>query len=215
MTLVNARFLSRLVYGMKLLPSQRCQLGYSAYVSKRHSSGFVYVPDTAPSEFGETTRLNLCQSITSAMDIAMERDPTAIIFGEDVAFGGVFRCTVGLKEKYGGDRVFNTPLSEQGIVGFAIGAATTGATTIAEIQFADYIFPAFDQRGISNEIDGMKDDASYEDSLGEGVAKTEDVAYNDGYGDYYDDSLVISEILDYDWASFFTDDDNDSYFDGF
>jgi len=61
----------------------------------------------------------------------------------------------------------------------------------------------------------MKDDASYEDSLGEGVAKTEDVAYNDGYGDYYDDSLVISEILDYDWASFFTDDDNDSYFDGF
>lgn len=90
-------------------------------------------------------KMNLFQSITNAMEIALESDPTAIIFGEDVAFGGVFRCTVGLKDKFGKDRVFNTPLSEQGIVAFGIGAATTGATAIAEIQFADYIFPAFDQ----------------------------------------------------------------------
>ena len=69
----------------------------------------------------------------------------SVVFGEDVAFGGVFRCTVGLQDKYGGDRVFNTPLCEQGIAGFAIGLATAGATAIAEIQFADYIFPAFDQ----------------------------------------------------------------------
>jgi len=62
-----------------------------------------------------------------------------------VKFGGVFRCSMGLNEKYGTDRVFNTPLSEQGIAGFAIGYATTGATAIAEMQFADYIFPAFDQ----------------------------------------------------------------------
>ena len=75
----------------------------------------------------------------------MEQDKSAIIFGEDVKFGGVFRCTMGLNEKYGTNRVFNTPLSEQGIVGFGIGAATSGATSIAEIQFADYIFPAFDQ----------------------------------------------------------------------
>lgn len=75
----------------------------------------------------------------------MEKDDQAIIFGEDVKFGGVFRCTMGLNEKYGTDRVFNTPLSEQGIAGFAIGAATTGSTAIAEMQFADYIFPAFDQ----------------------------------------------------------------------
>ena len=68
-----------------------------------------------------------------------------VIFGEDVAFGGVFRCTLGLQEKYGKDRVFNTPLSEQGIAGFGIGVAAAGATAIAEIQFADYIFPAFDQ----------------------------------------------------------------------
>lgn len=69
----------------------------------------------------------------------------AVIFGEDVAFGGVFRCTTELRSKYGADRVFNTPLCEQGIIGFGIGAAVAGATAIAEIQFADYIFPAYDQ----------------------------------------------------------------------
>jgi len=79
------------------------------------------------------------------MDTVMEADDTALIFGEDVNFGGVFRCTVGLSDKYGSDRVFNTPLCEQGIIGFGIGLATAGATAIAEIQFADYIFPAFDQ----------------------------------------------------------------------
>lgn len=72
-------------------------------------------------------------------------DPKAVVFGEDVKFGGVFRATVGLNEKYGTNRVFNTPLCEQGIVAFAIGMAAMGATPIAEIQFADYIFPAFDQ----------------------------------------------------------------------
>merc|ERR1711865_951560 len=58
---------------------------------------------------------------------------------------GVFRCSMGLREKFGAERVFNTPLSEQGILGFAIGAAAIGYTPIAEIQFADYVFPAFDQ----------------------------------------------------------------------
>lgn len=70
---------------------------------------------------------------------------SAKVFGEDVKFGGVFRCTSGLEQKYGVDRVFNTPLSEQGIAGFAIGVAVAGHTAIAEIQFGDYIFPAFDQ----------------------------------------------------------------------
>ena len=65
--------------------------------------------------------------------MAMEKDPNSIIFGEDVKFGGVFRCTMGLNEKYGTDRVFNTPLSEQGIAAFGIGVATTGATAIAEM----------------------------------------------------------------------------------
>ena len=60
-------------------------------------------------------------------------------------FGGVFRCTVGLNEKYGDNRVFNTPLSEQGIMGFAVGMAAAGSHPIPEIEFADYIFPAMDQ----------------------------------------------------------------------
>jgi len=93
----------------------------------------------------ETKSMNLFTAINNALDIALAKDPKAVVFGEDVAFGGVFRCTIGLKEKYGGARVFNTPLCEQGIAAFAIGMAAVGSTPIAEIQFADYIFPAFDQ----------------------------------------------------------------------
>eukprot|EP00698_Gefionella_okellyi_P005663 TRINITY_DN15132_c0_g1_i1.p1 TRINITY_DN15132_c0_g1~~TRINITY_DN15132_c0_g1_i1.p1 ORF type:complete len:368 (-),score=41.38 TRINITY_DN15132_c0_g1_i1:76-1041(-) len=89
--------------------------------------------------------MNIFTAINDAMDIALQRNPKAVVFGEDVAFGGVFRCTGGLREKHGKERVFNTPLSEQGIAGFAIGMAAVGFTPIAEIQFADYIFPAFDQ----------------------------------------------------------------------
>lgn len=89
--------------------------------------------------------MNFFQAVNDAMDIAMGTDQSALVFGEDVNFGGVFRCTMGLADKYGKDRVFNTPLCEQGIVGFGIGLATAGATAIAEVQFADYIFPAFDQ----------------------------------------------------------------------
>jgi pyruvate/2-oxoglutarate/acetoin dehydrogenase E1 component len=79
------------------------------------------------------------------MRVALRTDDSAIVFGEDVGFGGVFRCSVGLQEEFGKDRVFNTPLSEQGIVGFGIGYASLGKTAVAEIQFADYIYPAFDQ----------------------------------------------------------------------
>jgi 2-oxoisovalerate dehydrogenase E1 component beta subunit len=90
-------------------------------------------------------RLNLSGAINSALRVALRSDPKAILFGEDVAFGGVFRCSADLVEEFGRTRVFNTPLCEQGIAGFAIGAAAVGHTPIAEIQFADYIFPAFDQ----------------------------------------------------------------------
>ena len=68
----------------------------------------------------------------------------------------IFRCTVGLQDKYGKDRVFNTPLCEQGIAGFGIGLANAGATAIAEIQFGDYIFPAFDQVHISENYTSTK-----------------------------------------------------------
>lgn len=96
-------------------------------------------------ESASKQEMTLLESINNALDLTLERDSSAIVFGEDVAFGGVFRCTRGLREKYGNDRVFNTPLAEQGIVGFGIGAACAGSTAIAEIQFADYILPAFDQ----------------------------------------------------------------------
>ncbi|EGG12946.1 uncharacterized protein MELLADRAFT_87178 [Melampsora larici-populina 98AG31] len=79
------------------------------------------------------------------MSIVLQKDDKAVVFGEDVAFGGVFRCTMGLADEFGPERVFNTPLTEQGIAGFGIGLAAMGHTAIAEIQFGDYIFPAFDQ----------------------------------------------------------------------
>lgn len=94
---------------------------------------------------GPRQQMNMFQAINNAMEIAMESNDKSMVFGEDVAFGGVFRCSMGLREKFGPDRVFNTPLSEQGIIGFAIGMASVGYTPIAEIQFADYVFPAFDQ----------------------------------------------------------------------
>ncbi|XP_069691999.1 2-oxoisovalerate dehydrogenase subunit beta, mitochondrial [Periplaneta americana] len=113
-------------------------------ISKRFIQ-FNFYPEKPPEGEGETTRMNLCQAINNALHISLTKDPSAIVFGEDVAFGGVFRCTLDLQKKFGKDRVFNSPLCEQGIVGFGIGCAVTGATAIAEIQFADYIFPAFDQ----------------------------------------------------------------------
>ncbi|KDE39875.1 Branched-chain alpha-keto acid dehydrogenase, E1 component, beta subunit [Nitrincola lacisaponensis] len=92
------------------------------------------------------SKMNLLQAINNALDIAMSTDPSALCFGEDVGhFGGVFRATSHLQEKFGKARCFNTPLTEQGILGFANGIAAQGMTAIAEIQFADYIFPAFDQ----------------------------------------------------------------------
>ncbi|KAF7489419.1 2-oxoisovalerate dehydrogenase subunit beta, partial [Sarcoptes scabiei] len=112
---------------------------------QRCLSHFAFKPDTAAVTDGDTSRMNLFQAINNALEIALESDSKAVIFGEDVGFGGVFRCTVGLQDKFGKDRIFNTPLCEQGIVGFGIGLAAAGATAIAEIQFADYIFPAFDQ----------------------------------------------------------------------
>ncbi|MFT6132498.1 MAG: 2-oxoisovalerate dehydrogenase E1 component beta subunit [Shewanella sp.] len=90
--------------------------------------------------------MNMLHAINEALSIAMTADERMVIFGEDVGhFGGVFRATSGLQEQFGRDRCFNTPLTEQGIAGFANGLASYGMTAVAEIQFADYIFPAFDQ----------------------------------------------------------------------
>eukprot|EP01063_Lacrimia_lanifica_P031041 TRINITY_DN5042_c0_g8_i1.p2 TRINITY_DN5042_c0_g8~~TRINITY_DN5042_c0_g8_i1.p2 ORF type:complete len:341 (+),score=105.04 TRINITY_DN5042_c0_g8_i1:84-1106(+) len=96
------------------------------------------------------SEINMCTAITHAMRDAMRARPRSVLLGEDVAFGGVFRCSVGLKEEFGAHRVFNTPICEQGLIAFSVGMCTAGYTVIAEIQFADYIFPAFDQ--IVNEV---------------------------------------------------------------
>ena len=94
---------------------------------------------------GQTKRINLYTAINEALRYALQTDESVLVFGEDVQFGGVFRCTMDLAGDFGTERVFNTPLSEQGLVGFAIGAAAEGMKPVAEIQFADYVFPAFDQ----------------------------------------------------------------------
>ena len=91
-------------------------------------------------------RMNMIQAINSAMDIMLERDNNTVVFGEDVGyFGGVFRCTAGLQKKYGKHRVFDTPIAEGGILATAVGMGVYGLRPVVEIQFADYIYPAFDQ----------------------------------------------------------------------
>jgi 2-oxoisovalerate dehydrogenase E1 component beta subunit len=90
--------------------------------------------------------INLIEAIRQAMDEEMDRDKSVFITGEDVGpRGGVFRATQGLFEKYGGSRVIDSPLAELSIVGVGIGAAMNGLRPICEIQFADFIYPAFNQ----------------------------------------------------------------------
>lgn len=91
-------------------------------------------------------RMSMIEAIRSAMDVSMARDERVVVFGEDVGyFGGVFRCTQGLQQKYGVSRCFDTPINESGIVGTAIGMAAYGLRPCIEIQFADYMYPAYDQ----------------------------------------------------------------------
>jgi pyruvate dehydrogenase E1 component beta subunit len=91
-------------------------------------------------------RLNLVQAINDALRLEMRRDDRIVVLGEDVGkVGGVFRVTQGLWDEFGDARVIDTPLSEGGIVGTAIGMALYGLVPIPEIQFADFIYPAYDQ----------------------------------------------------------------------
>ncbi len=90
--------------------------------------------------------LTLVQAVNDALKTAMRTDPNVVVFGEDVGpKGGVFLATEGLTKEFGAKRCFDTPLSEDGIVGAAIGMAVNGLKPVAEIQFQDFIFPAFDQ----------------------------------------------------------------------
>ena len=92
------------------------------------------------------TEMNIVQSINRTLGDAMRRDPNVLLIGEDIGVnGGVFRATDGLYKEFGADRVIDTPLSETGIIGAAIGMALYGLKPVAEIQFLDFIYPAFDQ----------------------------------------------------------------------
>ena len=99
--------------------------------------------------------MNIIQALNQTLHQAFAKDGRLVLFGEDVGhFGGVFRVTAGLQKEFGEQRCFDTPLSEQGIVGFGIGMAQKGMKPICEIQFADYTFPAYDQ--IVNEAAKMR-----------------------------------------------------------
>ena len=96
-------------------------------------------------------QMNMVQAINDALRVGMRRDERVVILGEDVGrVGGVFRVTQGLFDEFGEDRVIDTPLSEGGIVGCAIGMALYGLVPVPEIQFSDFIWPAYDQ--IVNEL---------------------------------------------------------------
>ncbi len=92
------------------------------------------------------TTMTLLQAVNSALKDEMRQDDRVVVFGEDVGKnGGVFRATEGLQAEFGEDRCFDTPLAESGIIGTAVGMALYGLRPVPEIQFADFIYPAFDQ----------------------------------------------------------------------
>eukprot|EP00565_Helicotheca_tamesis_P008493 CAMPEP_0185725422 /NCGR_PEP_ID=MMETSP1171-20130828/1697_1 /TAXON_ID=374046 /ORGANISM="Helicotheca tamensis, Strain CCMP826" /LENGTH=431 /DNA_ID=CAMNT_0028393555 /DNA_START=52 /DNA_END=1347 /DNA_ORIENTATION=- len=145
------------VNGKASAASATAQQFLSEFDSNQSTVNTAYdrtLPDPDYSSLKPQTSLNLFSSINASLSHILETNPSSVLFGEDVAFGGVFRCSQNLREQHGSHRVFNTPLSENGIAGMAIGYASMGGLAIAEIQFADYIFPAIDQ--IVNEMAKMR-----------------------------------------------------------
>jgi pyruvate dehydrogenase E1 component beta subunit len=98
------------------------------------------------SDSGPTEKLTIAQAVRDAMGDEMERDPSVVVLGEDVGVdGGVFRATDGLIERFGPDRVIDTPLAESAIIGMSVGMAATGMRPVAEIQFMGFVYPAINQ----------------------------------------------------------------------
>ncbi len=90
--------------------------------------------------------ITYAQAIKEALEEEMRRDASVVLYGEDVAnFGGIFQITSGLQEQFGEDRVFDTPISENALVGAAVGAAITGLRPVVELQFADFLFTTGDE----------------------------------------------------------------------
>lgn len=116
-------------------------------MSGRQATGKA--PTSDPQHEGassEVASLNMVQAINQALDLALAGDERVLLFGEDVGhLGGVFRASDGLQQRHGEQRVFDTPLAESGIVGFAVGLALAGLRPVAEIQFAGFLYPALDQ----------------------------------------------------------------------
>ena len=104
-------------------------------------------PATGPEPEPGGESVNLITAINMTLHEILEAYPETVVFGEDVADpkGGVFKATQGLSDRFGGNRCFNTPIAESLIAGLAVGMAATGKTPLAELQFADYVHPAFDQ----------------------------------------------------------------------
>lgn len=125
-------------------PRLNLPIDYVSHPLLHHTSASLLNSLSLPRS-SSTTQQNLFQAVNSALAHALRADERVLVFGEDVAFGGVFRCSMNLATDFGSERVFNTPLSEQGLMGFAIGCAAQGMKPVAEIQFADYVYPAFDQ----------------------------------------------------------------------
>jgi pyruvate dehydrogenase E1 component beta subunit len=101
------------------------------------------------------SEITLVQAVNDALKEEMRADDDVVVLGEDVGVnGGVFRCTADLVDEFGDDRVIDTPLSESGIIGAAIGMALYGLRPVPEIQFSDFIWPAFDQ--ITSEMAKMR-----------------------------------------------------------
>ncbi|MFC4456285.1 alpha-ketoacid dehydrogenase subunit beta [Deinococcus sonorensis] len=103
---------------------------------------------TRPAEPAATRTLTLVQAVQDALAVALEQDERVMVFGEDVGMGGVFRATDGLQARFGEGRVFDTPLSEAGIVGMGIGLALAGERPVAELQFAGFLYPALEQMAV-------------------------------------------------------------------